>query len=136
MRADQWLAISVISLMMIAFMWGRFRYDVVAVAALLLALVLGLVKPDTAFTGFADDIVIIVGSALVISGAISRSGITDAALRRVHPERRGPRSQLLILVVIVAALSAFIKNIGALAIMIYPSPCNLPAPQASPLRCF
>ncbi|WP_258163473.1 SLC13 family permease [Rhizobium sp. TH2] len=66
----------------------------------------------------ADDIVIIVGSALVISGAISRSGITDVALRGLKPERRGPRTQLLILVAVVALLSAFVKNIGALAIMI------------------
>lgn len=42
----------------------------------------------------------------------------DIALRRLSPEKRGPRTQLIILVVIVAVLSAFIKNIGALAIMI------------------
>jgi di/tricarboxylate transporter len=42
----------------------------------------------------------------------------DVALRRLSPERRGPRTQLIILVIIVAVLSAFIKNIGALAIMI------------------
>jgi di/tricarboxylate transporter len=118
MRTDQWLALLLIALMMAAFIWGRFRYDLVAVGALLLALVAGLVSPEAAFTGFADDIVIIVGSALVISGAISRTGITDIALRGLQPERRRPRTQLLILVVVVAGLSAFIKNIGALAIMI------------------
>jgi di/tricarboxylate transporter len=118
MRIDQWLAVTLIVLMMAAFIWGRFRYDLVAVAALLVALVAGLVTPKAAFSGFADDIVIIVGSALVISGAISRSGITDVALRGLKPERRGPRAQLLILVAVVAVLSAFVKNIGALAIMI------------------
>jgi di/tricarboxylate transporter len=118
MRIDQWLAVTLIVFMMAAFIWGRFRYDLVAVAALLVALVAGLVTPKAAFSGFADDIVIIVGSALVISGAISRSGITDVALRGLKPERRGPRAQLLILVAVVAVLSAFVKNIGALAIMI------------------
>lgn len=118
MRIDQWLTVTLIVLMMAAFIWGRFRYDVVAVGALLVALVAGLVTPKVAFSGFADDIVIIVGSALVISGAISRSGITDVALRGLKPERRGPRTQLLILVAVVAVLSAFVKNIGALAIMI------------------
>ena len=118
MRIDQWLAVILIVLMMAAFIWGRFRYDLVAVGALLLALVVGLVPPKAVFSGFADDIVIIVGSALVISGAISRSGITDVALRGLTPERRGPRTQLLILVAVVAVLSAFVKNIGALAIMI------------------
>lgn len=118
MRTDQWLVIILIALMMAAFVWGRYRYDVVAVAALIGALALGLVPPDKAFSGFSDDIVIIVGSALLLSGAIARSGIMDLALRRVSPERRGPRIQLLILVVIVAVMSAFVKNIGALAIMI------------------
>ncbi|MGO8506888.1 SLC13 family permease, partial [Rhizobium leguminosarum] len=62
--------------------------------------------------GGDDAIVIIVGSELIVSAAISRSGIMDVALRRFSPERRGPRMQLIILVAIVAALSAFIKNIG------------------------
>lgn len=118
MRWDQWLSVLVITLMMAAFLWGRYRYDIVAVSALLIAIVVGVVPAKNAFSGFADDIVIIVGSALIVSAAISRSGIMDVALRRFSPERRGPRMQLIILVAIVAALSAFIKNIGALAIMI------------------
>lgn len=42
----------------------------------------------------------------------------DIALRRFSPDRRGPRTQLIIHVVIVAVLPDFIKNIVALAIMI------------------
>ncbi|NKL35745.1 TRAP transporter large permease subunit [Rhizobium leguminosarum bv. viciae] len=118
MRWDQWLSVLVITLMMGAFLWGRYRYDIVAVSALLIAIIIGVVPAKNAFTGFSDDIVIIVGSALIVSAAISRSGIMDVALRRFSPERRGPRMQLIILVAIVAALSALIKNIGALAIMI------------------
>ncbi|MGO8095364.1 SLC13 family permease [Rhizobium leguminosarum] len=118
MRADQWLSLLIIALMMGAFVWGRYRYDIVAVSSLLAAIIVGIVPAKNAFSGFSDDIVIIVGSALIVSAAISRSGIMDVALRRFSPERRGPRMQLIILVAIVAALSAFIKNIGALAIMI------------------
>ncbi|MBY5323018.1 SLC13 family permease [Rhizobium leguminosarum] len=118
MRADQWLSLLIIALMMGAFLWGRYRYDIVAVSSLLAAIIVGIVPAKNAFSGFSDDIVIIVGSALIVSAAISRSGIMDVALRRFSPERRGPRMQLIILVAIVAALSAFIKNIGALAIMI------------------
>ncbi|WHO75946.1 SLC13 family permease [Rhizobium sp. BT03] len=118
MRADQWLSLLIIALMMGAFLWGRYRYDIVAVSSLLVAIIVGIVPVKNAFSGFSDDIVIIVGSALIVSAAISRSGIMDLALRRFSPERRGPRMQLIILVAIVAALSAFVKNIGALAIMI------------------
>ncbi|HTO32383.1 MAG TPA: SLC13 family permease [Pararhizobium sp.] len=118
MRSDQWLSLIIIALMMAAFVWGRYRYDIVAAGSLLAAVIVGIVPAKEAFSGFSDDIVIIVGSALVVSAAISRSGVMDIALRRVSPEKRGPRAQLIILVVIVAVLSAFIKNIGALAIMI------------------
>lgn len=104
MRADQWLSLLIIALMMGAFLWGRYRYDIVAVSSLLAAIIVGIVPAKNAFSGFSDDIVIIVGSALIVSAAISRSGIMDVALRRFSPERRGPRMQLIILVAIVAAL--------------------------------
>jgi di/tricarboxylate transporter len=118
MDMHQLLAIGVIAAMMLAFIWGRFRYDLVACAALLVALAVGVVKPEEAFTGFADDIVIIVGSALVVSGAVAKSGVMEAALQRLAPNVTAPRMQLLLLVGVVTVLSAFVKNIGALAIMI------------------
>ena len=65
----------------------------------------------------SDDIVIIVGSALVVSAAVSRSGIMEVAVRRFAPGVSSPRAQLILLVVVVTVLSAFVKNIGALAIM-------------------
>ncbi|RYH13982.1 MAG: SLC13 family permease, partial [Alphaproteobacteria bacterium] len=118
MTTPQILSFAVIGLMMLAFVWGRVRYDVVASVALLAALGVGIVPFDKAFSGFADDIVIIVGSALVVSGAVSRSGIMEIALQRWAPNLSSPRLQLILLVTVVAVLSAFVKNIGALAIMI------------------
>src|SRR5690606_17627990 len=117
MTLPQIFAFAIIALMMVAFVWGRWRYDVVAVCALLAAMLLGIVPPAEAFTGFADDIVIIVASALVVSAAVSRSGIMELALRRFAPNVSTPRAQLIVLVVTVTILSAFVKNIGALAIM-------------------
>jgi len=117
MTIPQALAFLLIIGMMVAFIWGRWRYGVVAVGALLAGLATGIVAPATAFSGFSDDIVIIVGSALVISAAVSRSGIMEVAVRRFAPNISGPRAQLLLLVTVVAVLSAFVKNIGALAIM-------------------
>lgn len=110
MTLDQILAFAIIGGMMVAFIWGRFRYDLVAAGALLAAVAAGIVKPDDAFAGFSDEIVIIVGSALVVSAAISRSGVTEAALRRFAPNISAPRSQLIVLVLIVTVLSAFVKN--------------------------
>src|SRR6186713_3372435 len=118
MTTPQWLSIGVIALMMAAFVWGKARYDVVAACALLLALALGVVPADRAFSGFSDDIVIIVGSALLVSAGVARSGIMAAAMHHLLPNVRRVRMQLPLLVAVVTLLSAFVKNIGALAIMI------------------
>ena len=117
MTLPQALAFLTLAGMVLAFMLGRWRYDVVAVGALLIALAVGIVPPEVAFSGFSSDIVIIVGSALVVSAAVSRSGIMEIAVRRFAPNISAPRAQLILLVTIVTVLSAFVKNIGALAIM-------------------
>jgi di/tricarboxylate transporter len=118
MTTPQFLSFAVIGAMMAAFVWGRVRYDIVAAIALLAAVAAGIVPFEKAFSGFADDIVIIVASALVVSAAVSRSGVMELALQRFAPNLSSPRLQLIVLVTAVAALSAFVKNIGALAIMI------------------
>lgn len=118
MTHQQILSFAVIILMMGAFIWGKFRYDVVALCALLLAIAVGVVPFDHAFSGFSDDIVIIVGSALVVSAGVARSGLMQAAVQRFLPEISSVRLQLAVLVAVVTVLSAFVKNVGALAIMI------------------
>ncbi|RUY21288.1 SLC13 family permease, partial [Mesorhizobium sp. M7A.F.Ca.US.001.04.2.1] len=118
MTTPQILSFAVTFVMMAAFVWGRYRYDLVAAVALLLALAVGIVPFDEAFSGFSDDIVVIVGSALLVSAGIARSGIMEAAIKRFAPKLSGVRSQLALLVIVVTILSAFVKNIGALAIMI------------------
>lgn len=117
MTIDQMLAFAILAGMMLLFIWGRIRYDMVAVLALLAALVLGIVPADKAFAGFSDDIVIIVGSALIISAAVARSGIVEAVIQRVAGRFSSMGSQLIILVGSVTFLSALVKNIGALAML-------------------
>jgi di/tricarboxylate transporter len=118
MTLEQILSIGVIVAMMAAFVWGRFRYDLVAAGALLAALALGVVPYEEAFSGFSNDIVIIVGSALLVSAGVARSGIMEFAIQRYAPNVSSVRAQLALLVIVVTVLSAFVKNIGALAIMI------------------
>lgn len=117
MTLPQYLSLATLTAMMALFIWGRFRYDVVAVLALLVCLALGLVPPERAFEGFSDDIVVIVGSALVISAAVQRSGVVERGLRLVSRRLRGKGSQLLILTGTVGVASALVKNIGALAML-------------------
>ena len=117
MTLPQYLSIGTLIGMMALFIWGRFRYDVTAIIALLAALALGIVSPKEAFSGFSDDIVIIVGSALVISGAVQRSGVIERALSVVARRVTRPPAQLLVLTGSVGVASALVKNIGALAML-------------------
>ncbi|MDQ2891500.1 MAG: SLC13 family permease [Pseudomonadota bacterium] len=117
MTLPQYLSIATLVGMMGLFIWGRFRYDVTAIIALLAALALGIVTPKQAFTGFSDDIVIIVGSALVISAAVERSGVIERLLKLLSRRVTRVRSQLVVLTASVGFASALVKNIGALAMM-------------------
>ncbi|HEX7693761.1 MAG TPA: SLC13 family permease [Sphingomonas sp.] len=117
MTIPQYLSIALLVAMMAMFVWGRFRYDVTAMLALLAGLALGIVKPKEAFTGFSDDIVIIVGSALVISAAVQRSGVVERALALIAGRVTKIRTQLLVLTASVGVTSALVKNVGALAML-------------------
>jgi di/tricarboxylate transporter len=117
MTLDQGLAFTVVIAMMGLFAWGRWRYDLVAVLALLVAVAVGIVKPNEAFKGFSDDIVIIVGSALVVSAGVARSGVIERVARWLGPYLTTINRQIVALVGSVTLLSSFVKNIGALAML-------------------
>jgi di/tricarboxylate transporter len=117
MTFAQVLAFSIIAVMMALFAWGRWRYDLVAAVALLAAVIVGIVPPDQAFKGFSDDIVIIVGSALVVSAAVARSGVIERVARWLGPYLTTINRQIVALVGSVTVLSAFVKNVGALAML-------------------
>jgi di/tricarboxylate transporter len=118
MTQPQILSVLLVAGMMAAFLWGRLRYDIVAMLALLLAVLLGLVPAAEAFKGFSDDIVIIVGSALVLSAAVARSRIIERLFSKLGSGLTSTQLQVPLLVLVVAVMSAIIKNIGALAMML------------------
>jgi di/tricarboxylate transporter len=121
LTVDQMLAFAVVIGMMALFVWGRLRYDLVAVLALLVAIAVGIVPPADAFTGFSDDIVIIVASALITSAAVSKSGLADLAMKRITDWLPTVSRQIGVLAGSIMILSAFVKNIGALSMLIPPA---------------
>src|SRR5688572_18518274 len=118
MSQDQLLAFAVIAGMMVMFMWGRIRYDLVAGLALLVAILVGVVPFDQAFSGFSNDILVVVGAALLVSAAVTRSRLMESLLQSLGPHITSIRVQVILLVTAVTVLSAFVKNIGALAMML------------------
>ena len=86
--SDQALVLSVLAVTMALFVWGRWGYDLIAVAALLSLVVLGVVDAERAFMGFGHPAVVTVAAVLVISKAFQRSGIVDRLVRLLAPTRR------------------------------------------------
>lgn len=117
MTLPQVLAFGILIAMMAMFAWGKLRYDLIALSGLLAAVLVGIVPPDKAFSGFSDDIVIIVASALLVSAAVARSGAIERMIRPVGPYLTRTGAQVAVLTATVTVLSAFVKNIGALAMM-------------------
>lgn len=118
MTLDQQIAFAILVGMVALFVWGRLRYDLVALLALLAAMASGVVPPEKAFAGFSDDVVIIIASALVLSAAVSKSGVVGRLIRRLEPFMRTTQRQVAVLAPAVTFLSVFLKNIGALAIFL------------------
>lgn len=117
MTLDQGLVIAVLIASMAFFLWGRWRHDMVAMAALLACVVLGLVPADAAFAGFGHPAVITVAAVLVLSRGLHESGAVDRLARTVLPNGAGGFTTIAILTVTAACLSAFMNNVGALALL-------------------
>jgi di/tricarboxylate transporter len=103
---------------MVLFVWGVWRYDLVAVLALLACVFIGVVPPEQAFHGFGHPAVITVAAVLIISHGLQASGVVDALVRLLARTRRNLRSQIFAGCAVAAALSAFMNNVGALALML------------------
>jgi di/tricarboxylate transporter len=117
MTLEQGLAFGLMAVTVAGFLWGRWRYDLIAVLSLLAGLALGVVPAASAFDGFRNDITVIIACALIVSAAFARSGVVEALLRPVMPRLTTPALQVLFLSGVVAVLSMVTKNVGALAIM-------------------
>lgn len=99
------------------FLWGRWRHDMVAAAALLACVLLGLVPAWEAFSGFGHPAVITVACVLILSRGLQTSGAVDALTRIVLPAAAGTTVSVLALIGLGALLSGFMNNVGAMALL-------------------
>lgn len=104
--------------MLVVFALDRFRMEVVTLAGLGLGYALGLVPASGLFAGISDPAVVTVAEILLIIQVLSRAAMLDRVAGRIAAARLGERTTIAILCVISAAISVFMNNIGALALMI------------------
>lgn len=128
MTSAQIIAFAIIVASLILFAWGRWRYDVVAMGALVVAVICGIVPSEDAFSGFGDPAVITVAAVLILSQALQRSGAINVLAGSIGRLPNNSTVQIGALTLTVAVLSAFMNNVGALALML---PVAIRAAQAS-----
>jgi len=104
-------------LTLVLFVWGRWRYDVVSLLALLAVTVAGIVPASEAFTGFGHPAVVTVAAVLVVSRGLMNSGLVDLIAGVVSRVGDQPTVQVAALTGVVAVASAFMNNVGALALL-------------------
>jgi len=117
MTHEQTIIISILAATVALFLWGRWRHDIVALASLIACVLFGLVPAGEAFAGFGHPAVITVACVLVMSRGLLTSGAVDALARRILPTKAGPLVSIGAFTGLAAVLSAFMNNVGALALL-------------------
>ncbi|MEN2494367.1 MAG: hypothetical protein TECD_00263 [Hyphomicrobiaceae bacterium hypho_1] len=127
------------STMLTLLIWGRYRYDIIALGALVVAVLTGVVPGEQAFEGFGHPATIIIALVLVASHGLTNSGAINLIVPFLIRSIRGTSSHIGIMGGIGAALSTVMNNVGALALLM---PVDLqtadkaqrsPAPTLMPL---
>lgn len=117
MTFDQAAIVAIFGVALVLFISERVRYDLVALGALLAAVLLGLVKAEDAFNGFGNNAVVTVAAVLVMSHGLARSGAVDVVSGPLLRQAKHPLVLMAGLCIVGAFLSAFMNNVGALALL-------------------
>ncbi len=117
MTTDQIILFSLFGLVFALLLWGRYRYDLVAFAALMAGVVLGVVETKEAFSGFGHPATIVVALVLVVSAGLVRSGAVFLITRTLVDSTRALGSHIALMGAIGGVLSAFMNNVAALALL-------------------
>lgn len=118
MTIEQAIVFGVLIITLVLFVAEKWRYDIVAFMALLAVTLTGIVPADQAFAGFGHPAVITVAAVLVLSRALQNSGVIDLLAGWTTRVSNGPSVQVAAFTSLIALLSAFVNNVGALALLL------------------
>lgn len=112
------LTLIVLLVTVIMFVVGRLRADIVALCALSVLLLAGILTPEEALSGFSSKVVIMMIGLFVVGGAILQTGLAKAASQRIIRLSKGNDIKLFLLVILTTSfIGAFVSNTGTVALM-------------------
>jgi di/tricarboxylate transporter len=115
--SDQIILFAILGLVFAFLIWGRWRYDLVAFVALVVALIAGVVPTEEAFSGFGHPATVIIALVLVVSRGLSNSGVIEWIGERVAGGARSLSAHIGLMAGVAALLSAVMNNVAALALL-------------------
>jgi len=116
------IVLGLLALSIVLFASEKLSVDIITFLLLITLVVCGILTPVEAFAGFSQDIIIILASIFVISGALHKSGVMDALGAQLHKIASGSENRLLFsIMTVVSATSAFMNNTTVTAIFVPPT---------------
>jgi di/tricarboxylate transporter len=117
MMSDQAILFVLLLFVFVFLIWGRWRYDLVAFLALLMAVVTGVLPAQEAFSGFGHPAVVVIALVLIVSRGLSNSGVIELLARYLVDSSRKLAAHIGVMAGFAAALSAIMNNVAALALL-------------------
>jgi len=114
---DQLILFALLFAVFVLLVWGRWRYDIVAFSALIVAVLTGIVPKELAFSGFGHPATIIIALVLIVSRGLSNSGAIELLARYVIDSSRRLGTHIAVMSSLAAVLSAIMNNVAALALL-------------------
>lgn len=114
---DQNILFILLFFVFVFLIWGRWRYDLVAFSALLVAVVSGVVPVSEAFSGFGHPAVVVVALVLIVSRGLTNSGAIELLSHYLLDASRKLRTHIGVMAGFAAVLSAAMNNVAALALL-------------------
>ncbi len=115
---QQAIVFLVIGLTLFLFINGKIRYEYVSFSGVLVLTITGIIKAENTFAGFSHPAVITVASVLVISDALIKSGVVERFVVLLNGKTNSIYLKVAGLMAATAFLSAFMNNVGALALIL------------------
>ena len=114
---DQNILFILLFFVFVFLIWGRWRYDLVAFSALLVAVVSGVVPVSDAFSGFGHPAVVVIALVLIVSRGLFNSGVIELLSHYLLDASRKLGAHIGVMAGFAAVLSAAMNNVAALALL-------------------
>lgn len=119
MTTDIAIVFGILGATILLFLSDRLRLDLVAILAVLALLLTGILTVDEALAGFSDPIVLIIAGLFVVGGGLFQTGVADVMGQWLARLAGKSETRLIVIImVVVALLSAFISSTGTVAVFL------------------